>query len=426
MAREFDIVVFGATGVTGRYVVEQTYKASKEEGFTFAVAGRSETRLIEALREVAGWLKLDADIFSRDTPKIIADISDSESLHKMAKRTRIIVNTVGPYRFYGEAVISACVDENTSHLDVSGEPQFIESMQLKYHKIAQDKKIYLVSACGFDSIAAEFTFNFAKENFRGKLNSVETFLSYRNPKGSHLNIGTWNTAVHEVGARRELPPLRKKISEELFKKKNDKLKFKLLTRRLASTVSVCPGYLLPFLGSDKSVIRKSEMFRVENSDEDYKPVQIQTYISVDSLVQLIALTCMALIFGIFANFALGRKLLSKYPKMFSFGMFRDEPPKREYMQEISMKLVAFGQGWHTGDDESSPPTKEIVVEMNLGDPGYIGTSIMLVQSAVCVLKDNVAMPLGGGCISPGFAFEKTTLQRRLNERGIKLSVVRQS
>ncbi|XP_022668523.1 saccharopine dehydrogenase-like oxidoreductase isoform X1 [Varroa destructor] len=426
MARKFDIIVFGATGVTGRYAVEQMYKASKEEGLSFAVAGRNESKLIAALEEVAGWMKIDAGVFSRETPKIIADVSDSESLHEMAKSARVIVNTVGPYRFYGEPVVSACVNEGTNHVDVSGEPWFIESMQLKYHKAAQAKKIYLVSACGFDSIPAEFAVNFAKENFRGRLNSVETFVSFKNPKGGHVNVGTWNSIIHGVANWGTLAPLRKEVSEELFTKKTEKPKFKLPIRRLASTTDVCSGYIFPFYGSDKSVIMKSEMFRRENSVEDYKPVQIQTYLRLPNFVAVIGLTIIGLFLMTFAKFASGRKLLSKYPAIFSFGLFRDEMPKREQLEEKSMNIVALGKGWHTDDDETLPPTKEIVVEVDSMDPGYIATSIMLVQSAVCILKDNISMPLGGGCISPGYAFEKTTLRNRLDQRGIKFSVKRQS
>ena len=90
-------------------------------------------------QEVAKWLEKDPKAFAAEIPKVIANISDQDSLRKMAKQCRIVVNTVGTYRFYGEAVISACVEEATNHVDVSGEPAFIESMQLKYHEQAKAK-----------------------------------------------------------------------------------------------------------------------------------------------------------------------------------------------------------------------------------------------------------------------------------------------
>jgi hypothetical protein len=37
-------------------------------------------------------------------------------------------------RFYGEAVVEACVEAGTHHLDISGEPAFLEKVQLKYHQ----------------------------------------------------------------------------------------------------------------------------------------------------------------------------------------------------------------------------------------------------------------------------------------------------
>lgn len=101
-------------------------------------------------------------------PIIFADLDDPESIEKMTASARIIINAVGPYRFYGEQVIAACVKTGTHHVDISGEPQFMDLMQLKYHEAAQAKGIYLVSACGFDSIPADMGVIFLQKNFEGK------------------------------------------------------------------------------------------------------------------------------------------------------------------------------------------------------------------------------------------------------------------
>ena len=70
-------------------------------------------------------------------PLILCDSSDSSSLLQMAQQARIVLNCVGPYRFYGEAVVEACVEAGAHHLDISGEPQYLEKMQLKYHQVSQ-------------------------------------------------------------------------------------------------------------------------------------------------------------------------------------------------------------------------------------------------------------------------------------------------
>lgn len=80
---------------------------------------------------------------------------------------KIVVNCCGPYRFYGEIVVKACIEAGTHHVDISGEAQFIEGMMVKYHDLAKEKKAYVISACGFDSIPGEMGVVFAERNFPG-------------------------------------------------------------------------------------------------------------------------------------------------------------------------------------------------------------------------------------------------------------------
>jgi short subunit dehydrogenase-like uncharacterized protein len=77
------------------------------------------------------------------TPIIIADVNDEESLKKMAEKCRIVVNACGPYRFWGEAVIKVCIEAGTHHVDVSGEPQYMERMQLEYNEKAKEKGVII-------------------------------------------------------------------------------------------------------------------------------------------------------------------------------------------------------------------------------------------------------------------------------------------
>lgn len=116
-----DLVVFGASGFTGKYTVKHLNKISKEKSsnFTWGVAGRNKEKILKALAEVLG--NEDAEISK--IPIIIADLGDVNSLNEMAKQAKVILNCCGPYRFYGEPVIKACVENKTHHVDVSGEPQ---------------------------------------------------------------------------------------------------------------------------------------------------------------------------------------------------------------------------------------------------------------------------------------------------------------
>lgn len=167
MADRLDIIIFGASGFTGKHTIPYVYKFSQSDGrsLTWGVAGRSEEKLKETLQEVSK--KIEADLSK--IPIITADIDDEESLRKMAGRAKIIINCCGPYRFYGEPVVKACVEAGTNHVDVSGEPEFVESMQLKYHESAKEKGVYIISTCGFDSIPADLGVVYLQKNFEGKL-----------------------------------------------------------------------------------------------------------------------------------------------------------------------------------------------------------------------------------------------------------------
>ena len=68
-------------------------------------------------------------------PTVVCDSNDGSSLLTMARQARLVLNCVGPYRFYGESVVEACVEAGAHHLDISGEPQYLEKMQLKYHQV---------------------------------------------------------------------------------------------------------------------------------------------------------------------------------------------------------------------------------------------------------------------------------------------------
>lgn len=117
------LVIFGATGFAGKYAVEQTVKIAKiKGGFTWGIAGRSKDKLQKLLEEVGK--KYDTDL--KDIPVLIADLSDQNSLNEMCSKASVIANCCGPYRFYGESVIKACINNKTHHVDISGEPEVIK------------------------------------------------------------------------------------------------------------------------------------------------------------------------------------------------------------------------------------------------------------------------------------------------------------
>ena len=145
--REFDIVLYGATGFVGKLTAD--YLAKSGAPARIALAGRSLQKL-QAVRDSLGAV-------AAQWPLIEADASSPSSLDDMAARTRVVVSTVGPYTKYGLPLVSACASAGTDYADLTGETMFIrESIDL-YGKQAADNGARIVHSCGFDSVPSDLT-----------------------------------------------------------------------------------------------------------------------------------------------------------------------------------------------------------------------------------------------------------------------------
>lgn len=140
--REFDVIVFGATGFTGKLVAEYL-AANYRDGVKWAMAGRSETKLEQVRDEI----NAPADI-----PLIVADSADDNSLSAMAARTRVVLTTVGPYQLYGTPLVKACVAAGTDYVDLCGEPAWMHDIIDNYVDATRASGARIVLSCGFDSI----------------------------------------------------------------------------------------------------------------------------------------------------------------------------------------------------------------------------------------------------------------------------------
>ena len=145
--REFDIVVYGATGFVGKLTAEYLAKAGGNA--RIALAGRSPDKLA-AVRASLGEA-------ARDWPIVTADASSPASLEAMAARTRVVLTTVGPYSRYGLPLVAACAKTGTDYADLTGEAMFVRQSIDDYHKQAVDTGARIVHAYGFDSIPSEMS-----------------------------------------------------------------------------------------------------------------------------------------------------------------------------------------------------------------------------------------------------------------------------
>jgi short subunit dehydrogenase-like uncharacterized protein len=141
MAQEFDIIVYGATGFTGRLVAE--YLVARGGTATWAMAGRSADKLSE-IRDLIG--------APAATPLIVADAADGGSLDAMVARTKVVLTTVGPYMLYGSELVAACAKAGTDYVDLCGEPTWMRRMIDAHDAAAKASGARITFSCGFDSI----------------------------------------------------------------------------------------------------------------------------------------------------------------------------------------------------------------------------------------------------------------------------------
>lgn len=145
--REFDIVLYGASGFVGRLTAEYLAQAAGQA--RIALAGRSADKLLAVCESLAP--------VAQSWPLITADASQPSTLNAMAARARVVISTVGPYIRYGLPLVAACAAAGTDYADLTGEPIFVRNSIDAHHKQAVDTSARIVHSCGFDSIPSDLT-----------------------------------------------------------------------------------------------------------------------------------------------------------------------------------------------------------------------------------------------------------------------------
>ena len=148
--RRHDLVLFGATGFTGRLVAEHLARQAAGTPLAWALAGRNAAKLEKVRAALA-----EIDAACAELPIIEADAMDRAAMAKVAAETRVVCTTVGPYALYGEALVDACARAGTHYCDLTGEVPFIRGSIDRNHEEAKRTGARIVHCCGFDSIPSD-------------------------------------------------------------------------------------------------------------------------------------------------------------------------------------------------------------------------------------------------------------------------------
>ena len=192
--RKYDVVVFGATGFTGRLIAEYIAR-SYGSSIAWAIAGRSVAKLADVK---AALVAIDPSCAAVAT--LTADHGNSAGLVAMASQTRVVLTTVGPYVEYGEALVQACLSGGADYVDITGEPEFVDAMSARYDEAARAKGQRIVNCCGFDSIPHDLGVLFTVQQLPS--DQPITVKGYVQARGT-FSGGTWQSAVTAMGRLRE-------------------------------------------------------------------------------------------------------------------------------------------------------------------------------------------------------------------------------
>jgi short subunit dehydrogenase-like uncharacterized protein len=384
--RPLDIVLFGATGFTGGLTAEYL-AAHAGEGTRWGLAGRSAAKL-EAVRHRLG----DG---CAELPLLEASSEDAASLRALAEATRVVITTVGPYIRYGEPVVAACAAAGTDYVDLTGEPEFVDLMWLRYNEQARQSGARLVHSCGFDSIPYDLGAQFTVEQLpEGAPIALEGFVR----AGGMPSGGTYHSAVDIVGRLRQGARVARERRARESRPENRRI------RGVPGRPHVEPevgGWVVPFPTIDpQTVLRSARALDRYGPDFSYSH-----YLVVKRLPTLIAL-------GIGAGAMIG---LAQLPPTRSALLKLRSPgegptPEQRARGWFNVRMVARANG------------RRVVTEVAGGDPGYGETSKMLAESALCLAHDE--LPPTAGQLTPAVAMGGS-LRRRLQQAGIRFEVVAQ-
>ncbi len=384
--RPLDVVVFGATGFTGTLVAEYFAANVPLSQVRWTIAGRNLDKLMSLRARLSTIAPEVADV----TP-IVASSDDRQALEDMARSTKVVLTTVGPYAIHGEPLVAACVTHGTDYVDITGEPDFWGGIIERYHERAILSGSLVVPCCGFDSIPHDLGAMFCAQQLIDRGSGPIHIDGYVAAKGT-ASGGTWQSLVRYLGKLREA---RNKPRTGGRKSKGNKPRGIHFSEAIGRWVTPMPTI-------DPLVVRRSAKLSPHAFGESFS---YHHYLQTKNLRQLVALLAGVGSVTALAQLAVTRRLLLRLRPS-------GEGPNRAQRERNWFKVTFVGTRGH----------ERVVTEVRGGDPGYGETSKMLAESALTLVHARDELPLQGGVATTAAALG-THLLKRLQAAGITFEVV---
>ena len=404
MNKDFDLIVFGATGFTGRLVAEYLSTSYGVGGaVNWAMAGRNAAKLA-AVRDLIGAPK--------DLPLLSADATDAAALERIASRARVIITTVGPYQLHGEPLLAACVKAGTDYVDLCGEPGWMAQMIAQYEAQAQASGARIVFSCGFDSIPFDLGILYLQDQARQRFGAAVPRVRgrVRGMRGT-VSGGTVASMLATFEAVGRDPALAKSLANPFALVPG----FQGPAQPADTAVlydAVAKSWLSPFVMATintKNVHRTNALLgHAYGRDFVYDEMMLDGDGSAGkskakaqdrkSRIQ------MALLW-----FAPTRALLRRFalPKP-------GEGPSKRAREAGSYDILFIGE-------RADGSTLRASVKGDK-DPGYGSTCKMIAESALCLVQDVSPASTGGGIWTPGAALGMALIKRLQAKAGLTFAM----
>ena len=387
-AREFDVVVFGASGYTGKLVAEYIQSEYGENGSVkWAIAGRNREKL-EGIREELG--------LSSDLSILEVDSNDQGSLNAMTGSTKCVLTTVGPYQLYGSNLVESCAKNGTDYVDLTGEPGWMYEMINAHKETAQASGARIVFSCGFDSIPFDLGVYFVQQAAMDKFGKPAQHVRGRvKAMNGEFSGGT----IASLGA-----------TMATLKKKPELIKV------LANPFSLTEGFEGPAQLDDSKVLL-DEKLNMWVAPFVMAPINTKNIHRSNALLD------------------------HQYGEDFCYDEMMIAGEGEEGKQIADAMTSANPMGGDNVPQPGEGPSKEsreqgnydVLFFADLGeesiearvtgdmDPGYGSTSKMITESAICLIQDCSDLP--GGIYTPAPAMGDKLIQRLEEKAGLTFDII---
>ena len=383
MEKDIDIIIYGATGFTGKLCVK--YFQSINTTVTWAMAGRNLIKLQKVAEDNQAKVEI-----------LIADSDDESALDHLTSRARVILSTTGPFHRYGSKLVASCIKNNAHYVDITGENFWVKGLIDKHHAEALAKGIRIIPSCGFDSIPSDLGAFFSAQAVGKPIKRIESFHSYEGGASGGTLETMFSMGELDLGDDLTNPFLlnpEDSYSDEQMQLSSDRVGI-----AKKSEINAWSG---PFImaTANTRVVRRTEALlalRQESYGSDFIYQEHAFHKSWWSAAKSLVLTGLSVLV-----------LLSPLKRLVKPFLPKPGEGPSESVQEngwFDCKFIV----------EADDGTKSVFNMNGKGDPGYKVTSKLVSECALCLIEDQDTLPGGseyGGILTSASGLGESLIAR---------------